>query len=154
MYVTNEMIDTSQNRRAMKHVYLEDKSNFNIIKYFITCDRQCIRLTFIGNPTFRRQNVNLAEKRRRVKGILFTRMTDRERREARVPVEYKDTQSSRKKGGGMQAETYRKDPPPLFHRNDVRHPPFSCHPCRLAVPLLEPLHLRLSLILCLSHPLA
>lgn len=96
-----------------------------------------------------------------MKGILFTRMTDRGRqgetgrdREARVPVEYKDTQSSRKKGGGMQVETYRKDPPPLFHRNDVRHPPFSCHPCRLAVPLLEPLHLRLSLILCLSHPLA
>lgn len=161
MYVTNEMIDMNQNRRTMKHVYLEDNSNFNIIKYFITCDRQCIPLTFIGNPIFRRQNVNLAEKRRRVKGILFTRMTDRERQgetgrdgEARVPVEYKDTQSSRKKGGGMQAETYRKDPPPLFHRNDVRHPPFSCHPCRLAVPLLEPLHLRLSLILCLSHPLA
>lgn len=47
-----------------------------------------------------------------------------ERGEARVPVEYKDTQSSRKKGGGMQqdGETYRKDPPPLFHRNGVRHP--------------------------------
>lgn len=45
----------------MKHVYLEDKSNFNIIKYFITCDRQCIRLTFIRNPIFRRQNVNLEE---------------------------------------------------------------------------------------------
>lgn len=45
----------------MKHVYLEDKSNFNIIKYFITCDRQCICLTFIRNPIFRRQNVNLEE---------------------------------------------------------------------------------------------
>lgn len=62
VYVTNEMIDMSHNRRTMKHVYLGDNSNFNIIKYFITCDRQCIRLTFIGNPIFRRQNVNLAEK--------------------------------------------------------------------------------------------
>lgn len=75
--------------------------------------------------------------------------------EVRVPVEYKDTQSSRKKGGWMQAEAYRKDPPPLFHRNDVRRPPFCSRPCRhIVAPPLESLSLPLSPSqpLSLSHP--
>ena len=64
---------------------------------------------------------------------------------------------------GCEAETYRKDPPPLFHRNDVRHP--SLPPLlRLLLlssssfgrsELLEYLSLSplgLSFILRLSHP--